>query len=228
MISKKNVANLRETAIINRCNSTRLLGIKIDDAQDWSEHFKTVRTSLNQRLFVIRRISRQIPRNKLINVVHSLWVSKLRYGLQLCTITRITEAETKSSNTKSLQLTQNRMLRAINGTKISDKVSIKSMLDKFKLLSVNQLAAQIKLKEVWKSLNSENYPIRLDTYNEALADGPHLLRHQENRIFKDNCRLQKSKMSFNLDAARLWNAAPLTIKNSRTSYEAKKTYPLLC
>ena len=114
------------------------------------------------------------------------------------------------------------MLRAINGTKISDKVSIKSMLDKFKLLSVNQLAAQIKLKEVWKSLNSENYPIRLDTYNEALANGPHSLRHQENRIFKDNCRLQKSKMSFNLDAARLWNAAPQSIKNSRTSYEAKK------
>ena len=110
-----------------------------------------------------------------------------------------------------------------NGTKISDQVSIKSMLEKFNLLSVNQLAAQIKLKEVWKSLNCENYPIKLEIYNNALKDGSHTLRHKENRIFKDTCRLQKSKISFNLDAARLWNAAPLSIKNSVTSYEAKKS-----
>ena len=85
--------------VISR-TSTKLLGIMIDDAQDWSAHFKTVRTSLNQRLFVIRRIARQIPRDKLINVVHSLWVSKLRYGLQLCTTTRITIDETRTVNEK--------------------------------------------------------------------------------------------------------------------------------
>ena len=50
------------TAVVNRCSSTKLLGIMIDEAQEWSEHFKTVRTSLNQRLFVIRRISRQLPK----------------------------------------------------------------------------------------------------------------------------------------------------------------------
>ena len=96
--------------------------------QGWSAHFKTVRTSLNQLLFVIRRIARQIPQDKLINVLHSLWVSKLRYGLQLCTSTRITSDKTRTANEKSLQLTQNRMIRAINGSKISNKISIKSML----------------------------------------------------------------------------------------------------
>ena len=95
---------------------------------------------------------------------------------------------------KRLQLSQNRMLRAINGSKISEKVSVKSMLDKFGLLSVNQLdqlAAQIKLKEVWKSLNSENYPIVLEPYNTVLVDNVHCLRPKQNRIFNDNCRLQK-------------------------------------
>ena len=210
------------SAIVRRCSSTKLLGIMIDDAQDWSVHYKAIRTSLNQRLFVIRRIARQIPRDKLINVVHSLWISKLRYGLQLCTTTRITTDETRSANEKNLQLTQNRMLRAINGSKISDKISVQSMLSKFKLLSVNQLSAQIKLKEVWKSLNCPNYPTKLEPYNRALVDGSHTLRAKEDRIFNDNFRLQKSKSSFNVDAARLWNAAPHSVRNAATNYEVKR------
>ena len=207
---------------VQRCNSTKLLGIMIDDAQDWSVHFKTVRTSLNQRLFVIRRIARQIPRDKLINVLHSLCVSKLRYGLQLCTTTRITPEEKRSANGKNLQLTQNRMLRAINGSKIRDKISTESMLTKFNLLSVNQLSAQIKLKEVWKSLNCPNYPTKLEPYNSALVNGSHALRTKTNRIFDDSCRLQKSKSSFNVDAARLWNAAPHSVRNAVSNYEAKR------
>ena len=88
-------------------------------------------------------------------MVHSLWISKLRYGLQLCLKVRLTEADTKSSISKALQKTQNRMLRAISGAKVKDHVSIKSMLEKHNLLSVNQLAAKIKLMEVWKMLNKE-------------------------------------------------------------------------
>ena len=175
--------------------------------------------TLKKRLFVIRRIARQIPREKLINVVHSLWVSKLRYGLQLCTATRITPNETKSANGKGLQLTQNRMLRAINGSKNSDKISTESMLAKFKMLSVNQLSAQIKLKEVWKSMNCPNYPIKFEPYNSALADGSHTLRMKENRIFNDNCRLQKSRSSF------LWmlpDSGMLPQKQSETQIQITK------
>ena len=65
------------------------------------------------------------------------------------------------------------MLRAINCTKIKDKISIKSMLDKFQLLSVSQLAAKIKLIEVWKSINKEDYPIRLDAYKLQQAEQSH-------------------------------------------------------
>ena len=56
--------------------------------------------------------------------------------------------DSKSALIKSLQLTQNRLLRSLNQTRIADKVSIKKMLEKFELLSVNQLAAEIKLIEV--------------------------------------------------------------------------------
>ena len=84
-----------------------------------------------------------------MNIVHRLWVGKLQYGLHLCTKVRIDDLDLKSTTMKYLQLTKNRNLRAINNSKIKDKISVVSMLEKFQLLSVNQLAAQIKLLEVW-------------------------------------------------------------------------------
>ena len=91
-------------------------------------------------------------------------MSKLRYGLQLCIKERLCESDVTPNYLKSLQQTQNRMLRAINGTRIKDKISSKSMLIKYGLFSVNQLAAKIKLMEVWKTLNNDGSPIRLDPY----------------------------------------------------------------
>ena len=58
------------------------------------------------------------------------------------------------------------MLRAINGTRIKDKASVKSMLTKFNLLSVYQLAAQIRLLEVWKAINVESYALSFELYKK--------------------------------------------------------------
>ena len=207
-------------AHIERTDATKLLGVIINDKQDWTNHYKSLRNALNHRLFVIRRVQRQIPKDKILSLVHSLWVSKLRYGLQLCTKVQTTHEETKAEPMKSLQLTQNRMLRALNGSKIKDKISTSTLLNKFKLLSVNQLAGQIKLTEVWKSLNVEGYPIVLEPY-KTLTTTTTGLRPQPNRIFNDSSRLSCSKFSFHVDAARLWNLAPQTIKSADTLGRAK-------
>ena len=93
------------------------------------------------------------------------------------------------------------MLRAINNSKIKDQVSVTSMLNKFNLLSVNQLAAQIKLTEVWKSVNVKDYAISLDPYNRAPNPSEIDLRPKPTRTFDDSARLATSKYSFNVDSA---------------------------
>ena len=45
-----------------------------------------------------------------------------------------------------------------NGTKVKDMISTKSLLDEFGMMAVNQINAQIKLLEIWKSLNVLNSP----------------------------------------------------------------------
>ena len=209
-------------ATVTRTESTKLLGIQIDEAQNWKDQYKSLKTALNQRLFVIRRIKRQITKEKIMTMVHSLWVSKLRYGLQLCTRVQILHDDKKSTAMKALQQTQNRMLRAINNSKIADRVSVTSMLTKFNLLSVNQLAAQIKLTEVWKSVNIKDYAISLDPYNKAQNPSKMELRPKPTRIFDDTARLANSKYSFNVDSARLWNLAPTAITQAQTLSLAKR------
>ena len=72
----------------------------------------------------------------------------------------VTESDPTNGLLAKLQITQNKMARFLNNTKISDKISNKEIYHKQNLLSVNQLNGQIKLTEVWKSINKTNYPIK--------------------------------------------------------------------
>ena len=103
----------------------------------------------------------------------------------------------------------------MNGTKIADKISTKSILDKHDLLSVNQQNAQTKLLD-----NVKNYPIKV---KKLVAN--------DNRAM--TCAITSGKLvevsqtcvtinTFHNDAIKAWNLAPDTIKNSNTIWSAKK------
>ena len=85
----------------------------------------------------------------------------MRYGLQLWATVRTEDTETKKNLVVEVQKAQNKLLRVLEKKRISDKIPARSMLESQKMLSVNQLAAQIKLTEVWKAKNTEEDPIRM-------------------------------------------------------------------
>ena len=60
-----------------------------------------------------------------------------------------------------IEKNQNKLLRYLNNSKISDGISTKSIMEKFKQLSVNQLNASIKLCDVWTAINLKNYPTKV-------------------------------------------------------------------
>ena len=59
---------------VERSETTKLLGMSIDEDQKWSTHFSGLISALNKRTFTIRRVANQIPKEKVINIVHSLWM----------------------------------------------------------------------------------------------------------------------------------------------------------
>ena len=60
----------------------------------------------------------------------------------------------------SLQVAQNKFARFVHGSTLMDRINTKIIFKETNLLSVNQINAQIKLLEVWKSKNYDSYPIQ--------------------------------------------------------------------
>ena len=58
---------------------------------------------------------------------------------------------------RDAQKVQNKLLRILEKKRIFDKVPIKGMLENQEILLVNQTGAQIKLVEMWKAKNVEEY-----------------------------------------------------------------------
>ena len=132
---------------------------------------------------------------------------------------RKTEEDPKNSLLQKLQVAQNKFARFMDGKSLMDKISTKQILEDIKLLSVNQLNAQSKLQEVWKSLNNKNYPITWDK-------DPKLVDPRTRSMQKDSLIVigkgQKLQSTFYSDAAGMWNMAPDSVKNSKTLYSAKR------
>ena len=88
------------------------------------------------------------------------------------------------------------------------------------MLSVNQVNAQVKLTEIWKSINDDKYPIQSQKLNyntEARST------QASNRgALKIEASTLKRQATFLNDAFKIWNAASSNIKNSKSLAIAKK------
>ena len=149
--------------VISQVKSAKLSGMTFEISLKWSEHIYGtggLLASLNQRLFYIRRPKSYIGQKALLKISNGLFVSKIRYGLQLFGKVRWSIADPSNQDMEAIQKCLNKLLRLLNNSRISDKISTKSLLSKFNLLSVNQMNAQIKLTEIWKSVYVNNYSIK--------------------------------------------------------------------
>ncbi len=68
---------------------------------------------------------------------------------------------------KELQKSQNKLLKVLTGKKVSDRIKIEDMLKSLQMMSVNEIAPQIKLTEMWKALNDYQYPLRVKQKSET-------------------------------------------------------------
>ena len=178
-------------------------------------------SSLNSRLFIIKRISAVISRNRLNKIVDSLYTSKLRYSLQLLGKVRTIDEDSTNGLLAKLQVTQNKMARFLNGTSIADKICNKEIYKNNIILSVNQLNCQIKLTEVWKSINVENYPIQWEVKPPPAED----VRITRSVNAKNLVELRHSKSedsTFIIDSARICNLAPQSLKDCKSLYSVKR------
>ena len=70
------------------------------------------------------------------------------------------ETDSQNKDFSEVQKMQNKLLRLLNGVRLSDRINTKTLLQNKRMLSVNQMNAQCKLLEIWKSLNITDYPFK--------------------------------------------------------------------
>ena len=110
---------------------------------------------MQPRLFLIKIIKNQLSADRLKKVADGIWTSKLRYGLQLYGKVRTNNTDPMNSTIKKLQIAQNKFARVLENVFLKDRMSTKTLLTNQVMLSVNQVAAQIKLTDMWKANNVE-------------------------------------------------------------------------
>ena len=113
-------------------------------------------------------------------------------------------------------------LRTLENVRVKDRVSIKSMLKKNKMLSINQMHAQVKLTEMWKATNYKNYPLSITKQLPSITG-------RVTRGVTEGKLIEPSTLNtFIGNATRLWNNAPMEIKSSKSISIAKKEIKKYC
>ena len=129
---------------------------------------------------------------------------------------------------QAAQIAQNKMLRLLNNTTLSERIPTMTLLKNTNMLSVNQLAASIKLTEAWKSCNIMHYPIQLEKNHENLIPNDRIVRPHINRVWKEDGKTTIARDSFTRSAAKIWNQAPIAVKDAKTVIMAKKQIKAYC
>ena len=111
---------------------------------------------------------------------------------------------------ESLQITQNKFARFVHGSTLRDRINTKTIYTEENILSVNQIMAQIKLLEVWKSFNIKPYPIQWKSRTEEITRQGLKTSYKPELIIKGKTCTQAS--TFINDAAHVWNNTPVAIK----------------
>ena len=150
-------------------------------------------------------------------MVDGLFTSKINYGLQLYGKVRIKDTDSKNGDIKEIQKVHYKMARFLNNKTLKDKISSKTLLIQSGMLSVNQLNAKIKIQEIWKALNIENYPLKIKV-QQVSNDNTNTRAMSKNRPIElgSTALLEKTCIA---DAIKLWNIVPEDIKNSKSIHK---------
>ena len=113
----------------------KLLGLHINADLKWNTHIDEITSELR------KRIKQKIPADKLTIIADAIFNSVIRYGIAVYLVPTYEKEELKArklpSETNSLQVIQNNMLRTVHGLRISDRVNMLELRTKIKMMSVN-------------------------------------------------------------------------------------------
>jgi len=184
---------------IKESETEKLLGLYISKDLSWDEHVNQITSTLNYRLYVLRKLSLSMDRKSLKQVAEGLIMSKIRYGLAVYGKPILEASTARGSVCYRLQLLQNHAMRTIQGLKKSDRTHIDDLLESTGFLSINQISAYSSLMEFWKIVNQDF------AYLTPLIKGEQFPRDSRSKSKNHVRPVMCEQDSFPMRTAKLWN-----------------------
>ena len=204
-------------------DNVKLLGMHISSDLSWNFHINSLIPKLNQGLGLLKRLATRLPRATLLPVVHGALLSKLRYGIALFGNVRISEEDPLSKTMQELQVVLNNTMRFLANKKIADRITIEDLRERTKIPSVNQIAAEAILMEIFNAMKNQ-VPFVTEKLRFALGgtEGVRTRAMECNNLVVP--KPSESRMGCVVTKGiRLWNQLPSDIKTeSKTTIFKKK------
>ena len=202
-------------AKIKQSKEEKLLGVWVSNDLKWSHHIEKLESNLRSRLYSLRKMEQFIPKSQLKDVADSIFVSILRYALGLYCPIRIKPDDPVPSSINAIRVTYNDVLRLLCNSKRDERKPIGELLGQLGWLSLNQMSCEVRLIEVWKSLNLEDYCLK-DLFERVNS------RNSERIRLKSAFKSRLRENSFHYPSVRIWNTAPSTVTHAKTESQARK------
>ena len=201
--------------ILKSKESEKLLGLNISSSLNWDIHVNKLCHTLKQRLTLLTRIKHKVNSNKLKIIAEAIFMSKIRYGISVYSNPKFEFnhlEQTMDPNLVKIQVVQNDLLRLIEGYRRSDHTNMKSLREKVKMMSVNQLSVYHTATEMFNIIHHSSS----DSLHEKLKieHRGYQLRSLDDGKVKIPNKGKKSCTGFSYNGPKLWNQMPEHIRKT--------------
>ena len=204
----------------------RILGIKVDNSLKWETHGKDLKRDINFRTGMLARMVPKLSSEQLRSVAHSLVISRIRYGLSLFGSPCICQEDQTSGLMRNLQIGLNNVMRVITRKKKSDQISIEKLRSLTGMKTVNQMACEEILINVWRA-----HRVEIPYVSKLLRDGMgnnHMMTTRQEKVGYVKGKSTMKWGDFLFDWIRLWNVSPLEIKRAESAKQARREIKKYC
>ena len=196
-----------------------ILGVKMNQDLSWKSHLDVIKSSLDQRIGLLRRLSFNMPRSVLRMLADALCFSKVRYCIAAFGQPRVNTMDPKINAMEEIQVKLNTVMRIITGQRREDRIPITELLERTNLPSVNRMVVESILKEMWMFLY-----LRGETFvRDAL-----LFKSNKSQITTRSKTDHALELGFPMNSfiyhgPKLWNMFPEDGKRKMSKYKLKMT-----
>lgn len=197
---------------IKRVNSTKLLGIFIDQTLSWSDQIDNIAKKVSMGISALKQVRPFVTFDTLIIIYNALILPYFDYR-------DVVWSNCNKGFSDKLQRLQNRAARVI--TQSDYDVRSVDILKKLKWDNLEERRFKHKACAMYKVLNN-GAPSYLSTdYNIVGDTVKYNLRGDDTKLTLPKAMTDSLKRSFRYEGAKIWNSLPLCVRSSQSFTEFK-------